>query len=158
MSAVATLAGPSRSLFRLAKEYVAKPVRRTIFRSNRTHRRDRITIERMQEVEERLLAAAMEHHPNQPMVLDHLLDEVERAALLGEIPPRVMPAGDVARAQRMEDLLLEAIVRSHPNGDVAIDRLFGDVCGDAVIGDEGDDDHELDVASMRIDNDFDGMS
>jgi len=156
VSAVATLAGPSRSLFRLAKEYVAEPVRRTIFRSPRPHRRARINIERMQEVEERLLAAAIEAHPHEPIALDHLLDAVERSALLGEsMPTRVMPAGDAARSQRMEDLLLEAIVRTHASGDVAIDRLLGDVCGDAVIGDEDD---AQDVSALRIDNDFDGMS
>jgi len=157
VSAVASLAGPSLSLFRLAKEYVAKPVRRTIFRSHRSLRPDRVNVERMQEVEERLLAAAIESHPNQPFAMEHLLHAVERSALLGETmtPPRVMPPGDVGRAQRMEDLLLEAIVRTHPNGDVAIERLLGDVCGDAAIDDEFDD---QDPSPLRIDNDFDGMS
>jgi hypothetical protein len=109
--------------------------------------------------EEGLLAAALAHHPHCAAALDALLDDVEQVddATAAE-SRRVLPTGDVAREQRMEDLLLEAIVRTHPNRDAALDRLLADACGDAALEGSYDESAERAQFDQQIDNDFDGLA
>ena len=66
---------------------------------------------------------------------------------------QVLPAPQRADFERMQDLLLEAIVPTLPHRHIAIERLLGDVVGDAAMFDEID---AADPASR--DNDFDGLS
>jgi hypothetical protein len=56
---------------------------------------------------------------------------------------------------RIEDLLLEAVVRTHPNREVAFDRLLDHVTADDIDADESRRRAEFD---MTVDNDFDGMA
>ena len=56
---------------------------------------------------------------------------------------------------RVEDLLLEAIVRTHPNREDALDRLLADVSDDEAAVTET---RERAAFDMSIDNDFDGMA
>ena len=107
--------------------------------------------------EERLLAASFAHHANLS-AMDKLLDELE---LLDEsrrvAARRPLPLGDPMRNQRVEELLMDAVVRTHPQHDCAISRMLGDVCGDAAL-DTADESREQSQFETSIDNDYDGMS
>ena len=107
---------------------------------------------RLQEVEEQLVSNAMERHPGRERAVTHLLKDIEKPAGMTGSPARGTPPSDVSQLDRIEDLLLEAIIRTHPNQVGALDRLLGDVVGDAAIDDSDAPVHVL------IDNDFDGMS
>jgi hypothetical protein len=112
---------------------------------------------RLEEVEERLLAEAIEHHARVESALDGALDDM--AVLSAEVHRsrrRPLLLRSATNLNRVEDLLLEAIVRAHPNREDALDRLLADV---------GDDDDTMAAAEhreraafdMTVDNDFDGM-
>src|SRR5688500_1602567 len=109
---------------------------------------------RLQEVEERLLSQAMERHPGRERAVTHLLKDIEKPAGMTGALSRLTLSANVAQIERIEDLLLEAIVRTHPNAGNALNRLLGDVVGDAAI-DDTEDEHAL--ADMEFDNDFDGI-
>jgi hypothetical protein len=109
---------------------------------------------RLQEVEERLLVQAMERHPGRERAITHLLKDIEKPAGMTGAISRLTQPTNTTQIERIEDLLLEAIVRTHPNGGNALDRLLGDVVGDAAI-DDTEDEHAL--ADMQFDNDFDGL-
>ena len=117
---------------------------------------------RLAEVEDRLLAAAVEHHPNRQRAIAHLLSDVERPAALQ--PRRELPTANPSSTQRIEDLLLQAVLRTHPNRAHGINRLLGDVVGDAALDDDtasllhGEIEQELALSDTRTDTDFDGMS
>jgi hypothetical protein len=82
-----------------------------------------------------------------------------------------------ANLNRVEDLLLEAVVRTHPNRERALDRLLDEVCRASCTAavevapaiphvaadgaDAADDDGEERARvefDRTIDNDFDGLS
>ena len=110
------------------------------------------------QVEERLLAAAVAHHPNSDTALEALLDDLDLMERSRSSTPRSLPAGEPSLNLRMEDLLLEAIVRTHPNRDAALDRLLSDACGDAALDCCHDETAERVQFDAAIDNDFDGMA
>lgn len=109
------------------------------------------------EVEERLLAAAISHHADSASALDRMLDDLDLMEQSRRGARRELPAGNPNQHERMEDLLLEAVVRTHPNRDAALSRLLGDVCGDAALDDCDDEELERARFDMSIDNDFDGL-
>ena len=109
---------------------------------------------RIETIEEQLLAAALDHHPRRERALDQLADDV--AALSAEMErtrrgPLLLRS--TASLNRMEEMLLEAVVRTHPNRGRALDRLLDDIAGDGII-------EPVPMAVIDpdfVDNDFDGM-
>ena len=115
----------------------------------------KLSAAKLQEVEDRLLAATVAHHPNGDRALDRLLDDLERLPL--DHPHRQLtPLRRHSQLERMDELLMHAVVESHPDRPVAIERLLADVVADAAM----DDDEHLDRLrfDMQVDNDFDGLS
>ena len=113
---------------------------------------------KLQEVEERLLADAIAAHPSCERAVSHLLSDLEKPGHVSAAKEaRLTQLPHHSQVERIEDLLLEAIVRTHPNRGRAIDRLLGDVVGDAAI-DDADTLAEHAAAEMTFDNDFDGMA
>jgi hypothetical protein len=110
---------------------------------------------KLQELEDRLLAAALAHHPDSDRAIAHLLDDVEQLPA-GHPTRQLTPLRRHHQLERMDDLLIQAMMRTHPNHDCAIDRLFADVVSDAST--EEDEQLERAIFDSQIDNDFDGMS
>jgi hypothetical protein len=118
---------------------------------------------KLQAVEDRLLDEAVDHHPHAEAALDHALDDM--ASLSAQVQHsrrRPLLLRSTTSLNRIEDLLLEAIVRTHPNRERALDRLMGDVAVSSnetvavAVAERGDPDAaEFDTA---IDNDFDGWA
>ena len=114
----------------------------------------RIKPARLEEVENRLLAEAIEHHAQVEAALDGALDDMAvLSAELRRSRRRPLLLRSATNLNRVEDLLLEAIVRAHPNRENALDRLLADV-SEA----DGAADHAHTEFDMAIDNDFDGMA
>ena len=113
---------------------------------------------KLAEVEERLLADAIAAHPSCERAVSHLLSDLEKPGRASTgANARLTQVPHHAQVERIEDLLLEAIVRTHPNRGRAIDRLLGDVVGDAAMDDaDALADHHA-AAEMSFDNDFDGL-
>ena len=115
----------------------------------------RVEASKLQEAEDRLLEQAISHHPRAEAALDTALDDM--AALSAELHRsrrRPLLLRSTTNLNRIEDLLLEAIVRTHPNRECALDHLLGDLaCPEVEVHPE--------VASaevdMSFDNDFDGL-
>jgi len=108
---------------------------------------------KLEEVENRLLAEELEHHAQVEAALDGALDDMAvLSAELRRSRRRPLLLRSATNLNRVEDLLLEAIVRAHPNRENAIDRLLADVSDDPA-GEVARAEFE-----MGIDNDFDGMS
>ena len=118
---------------------------------------DTISPAKLEEVENRLLAEAIEHHANIETALDGALDDMAvLSAELRRSRSRPLLLRSATNLNRVEDLLLEAIVRAHPNREGALDRLLADVTDDeAVTAAEVRERAEFD---MGVDNDFDGMA
>ena len=139
---------------------VIKPVHRSIV--NRTAARPtgpaappRIKPAKLEEVENRLLAEAIEHHAQVEAALDGALDDMAvLSAELRRSRRRPLLLRSATNLNRVEDLLLEAIVRSHPNREDALDRLLADVSEEegAVASERAWAEFD-----MGVDNDFDGM-
>ena len=150
--AVQTIARPNQS------RRVIKPVHRSIanrsaVRTSASPAAETISPAKLEEVENRLLAEALEHHAQVESALDGALDDMAvLSAELRRSRRRPLLLRSTTNLNRVEDLLLEAIVRAHPNREDALDRLLADVS----------DDPSNEVAraefEMGIDNDFDGMS
>ena len=88
--------------------------------------------------------------------LDGALDDMAvLSAELRRSRRRPLLLRSATNLNRVEDLLLEAIVRSHPNRENALDRLLADVSEDdatAIAAERARAEYD-----MSIDNDFDGM-
>jgi hypothetical protein len=138
----------------LARPRIRRPVQLNVGR--KPVLRDNPTPAKMQEVEDRLLASAIAQHPGRERAFTHLLSAVERDAVVGATSRSSMLTASPAHTQTMEDLLFEAIVRTHRNCEDGLNRLLGDVVGDAAIDDTEESDAAL--SEMRVDNDFDGLS
>ena len=116
----------------------------------------RIAASKLQDTEDRLLEQAIEHHPHAEMALDGAIDDM--AALSAELAQsrrRPLLLRSTTHLNRIEDLLLEAVIRTHPNRELALDRLMNDV----ICGGESDPpviDEEA-AFDMSFDNDFDGL-
>jgi hypothetical protein len=112
----------------------------------------RINPAKLEEVENRLLAEAIEHHAQVEAALDGALDDMAvLSAELRRSRRRPLLLRSTTNLNRVEDLLLEAIVRAHPNRENALDRLLADVSDDPTT------DHAREEFDMGVDNDFDGM-
>src|SRR5206468_10320627 len=110
---------------------------------------------KLQAIEDELLDKALERHPRSEAALDAALDDM--AALSAELQRsrrRPLLLRSTTNLNRIEDLLLEAVIRTHPNRERALDRLLGDVI---EADDDPADDHHCDPAELeaRLDNDFD---
>ena len=115
----------------------------------------RIDPARIEQVEEQLLAAAIDHHPRRDGALDQLADDVSSLSAEVERSRRSpLLLRSTASLNRMEDLLLEAVVRTHPNRERAMDRLLDDVAGD----DLSEPVPPALIDPTFVDQDFDGMS
>ena len=116
----------------------------------------RVDASKLQEAEDRLLEQAIEHHPRAETALDTALDDMAAlAAELNRSRRRPLLLRSTTNLNRIEDLLLEAIVRTHPNRERALDHLLSDLAcpaeaevHPAVASGEVD---------MSFDNDFDGL-
>ena len=107
---------------------------------------------KLEAVEEKLLCEAFDHHFHSEAALDAALDDM--AVLSAEVTrlrQRPLLLRSTQQLGQIEDLLLEAVIRSHPNGERALDRLMADVSAE----DEADCEEP---AVAMIDNDFDGLS
>jgi hypothetical protein len=107
---------------------------------------------KLEAIEDKLLAEAFDHHRNREPALDAALDDM--AVLSAEVNrsrQRPLLLRSTAKLGQIENLLLEAIIRTHPNGERALDRLMADVS--THDGDEAEEQPE-----PMIDNDFDGLS
>jgi hypothetical protein len=115
----------------------------------------------MQAIEDQLLDETLDHHPNATAALDTALDDMAALSLeLQHSRRRPLLLRSTANLNRIEDLLLEAIVRTHPHRERALDRLLADVAG-------ADEDRERPVELIHheqvafdgfVDNDFDGCA
>ena len=112
---------------------------------------------KLEEVEDRLLAQAIEHHAQVEAALDGALDDMAvLSAELRRSRRRPLLLRSATNLNRVEDLLLEAIVRTHPNRADALDRLLADVSGDDAAADA--EARERAAFDATVDNDFDGMA
>ena len=149
--AICTLAPRKKSSVRP----ISKPSNRPVAVTAR-----RVNASKLQEVEDRLIDQTLDHHPHAEAALDQALDDM--AALSAELQQsrrRPLLLRSTTSLNRIEDLLLEAIIRTHPNRERALDRLMGDVVDsapDAAVAVGCTDDHaEFDTS---IDNDYDGWA
>jgi len=135
---------------------ISKPVNRPAAAAAR-----RANASKLQELEDRLVDEALDHHPRAEVALDQALDDM--AALSAELQQsrrRPLLLRSTTSLNRIEDLLLEAIIRTHPNRERALDRLMGEVVASStepavavmLCADEG---AEFDTS---IDNDYDGWA
>jgi hypothetical protein len=132
---------------------VIKPVHRAIPNRRAPRTDERIHPAKLEEVENRLIAEAIEHHAEVEAALDAALDDMASlSAELRRSRRRPLLLRSTTNLHRVEDLLLEAIVRAHPNQENALDRLLADVSADETS------DAARAESELRIDNDFDGMS
>jgi hypothetical protein len=135
------------------RKYVpSKVVARVTAQSPRTVTVKHTRASKLEAIEEKLLAEAFDHHRHREAALDAALDDM--AVLSAEVNrsrQRPLLLRSTAKLGQIEDLLLEAIIRSHPNGERALDRLMADVS--THDGDEAEEQQE-----SMIDNDFDGLS
>ena len=113
-----------------------------------------VKVSKLEEVEERLLADALERYGSaDDAALDTVLDDMSTLSdELDRTRRRPLLLRSTTSLNRMEDLLLEAVLRNHPNAERAFDRLLDDVTGD---DDETAARAEFD---MTVDNDFDGLA
>jgi hypothetical protein len=115
----------------------------------------RVQASNLEQAEDRLLEQAIDGHPRAEAALDGAIDDM--AALSAELQRsrrRPLLLRSTTNLNRIEDLLLEAIVRTHPNRERALDRLMDDVvCGEI----EPQVVHEQTDFDMSFDNDFDGL-
>jgi hypothetical protein len=87
---------------------------------------------KLQELEDRLLAAALAHHPDSDRAIAHLLDDVEQLPA-GHPTRQLTPLRRHHQLERMDDLLIQAMMRTHPNHDCAIDRLFAEIVSSPML-------------------------
>jgi len=117
----------------------------------------RVQASNLEKAEDRLLEQAIDQHPRAEAALDGAIDDM--AALSAELARsrrRPLLLRSKTNLNRIEDLLLEAIVRTHPNRERALDRLMDDVvCGGGEI--EPQVVHPEADFDMSFDNDFDGL-
>jgi hypothetical protein len=117
----------------------------------------RVAASNLQEVEDRLLEQAIEHHPQAEIALDGAIDDM--AALSAELQQsrrRPLLLRSTTNLNRIEDLLLEAVIRTHPNRERALDRLMDDVVCDGGESEPPVPDEQA-AFDMSFDNDFDGL-
>ena len=109
---------------------------------------------KLEEVEDRLIAEAIERHANTDGAIDAALDDMAAlvAAELHDSRRRPLLLRSTTSLNRVEDLLLEAVLRTHPNREHAFDRLLED------LGESHDEDAARAAFDMSIDNDFDGLA
>ena len=135
------------------REVVVLPATGIVGPSSTT--REQVDVARLEEVEERLLNRALELHPRADGAINRLCDDSTALAAAMEHSRRApLLLRSTATLNRMEEMMLEAVVRTHPNRDRALDRLLADVADDvppaawlpAALGEH------------FVDNDFDGMA
>lgn len=110
----------------------------------------RIDADRIEQAEDRLLARALDHHPRRERALDRLADDIENYSEIEHARREPLLLRSTASLNRAEDLVLQAIIQTHPNGERAIERLLEDVAP------------EIDSAPALppdfVDCDYDGLS
>lgn len=110
-----------------------------------TGNRNRSSLARLEALEDELLDAFMDNHPNRDRALDRLMADVRRGGLADAAPAPLPSVAD--RVRRIEQLLVAAVIDGHPNRDAALDRLLDDV----------DTDRERAAFDAGCDNDWDGL-
>jgi hypothetical protein len=114
----------------------------------------RVDGSKLQDVEDRLVEQALDLHPRAEAALEAALDDMTAlSAELQRSRRRPLLLRSTTNLNRIEDLLLEAIVRTHPNRERALDRLMGDLVSaevEPLVVEQAEFD-------MSFDNDFDGL-
>jgi len=108
---------------------------------------------KLEAIEDDLQHKALDRHPRSEAALDAALDDM--AALSAELQRsrrRPLLLRSTTNLNHIEDLLLEAVIRTHPNRERALDRLMGDLTDVAVEPDERNPGN----SDTFVDNDFDG--
>ena len=114
----------------------------------------------LKRIEDALLDSLLDTHANRDNALDRLLDDMarvestERTATERTSTAGVRPFCDEAlgesKVQRIEDLLVAAVMDNHPNRGRALDRIFDDL--------EAQEQHARANYDAGVDTDFDGLS
>jgi hypothetical protein len=108
----------------------------------------------MDAIEEQLFAAAVERYAHDEQAMDRMLDDMESLSdQVRQSRSRPLLLRSAASLQRTEDLLLDAVLQTHPNAERALDRLMEEVAPDSNSVEE----HARAQFDMHVDNDFDGM-
>ena len=155
--AVCTLVRHRKATFKTLKTR-PEPVERVVAVTARRVAASKLP-SKLEDVEDRLLEQSIDRHPRAEAALDGALDDM--AALSAELQRsrrRPLLLRSTTSLNRIEDMLLEAIVRTHPNRERALDRLMDD------LDSRGSESVETPAAvhsatdfDMSFDNDFDGL-
>jgi len=122
----------------------------------RRQREESVSAAKLEEVEERLLAAAIEKHPRSAAAIDRLNEDAQAlTAAVDESRRTPLLLRSTANLNRMEELMLEAVVRTHANRDRALDRLLDDIADDATMPTDW---IPAPLGEHFVDNDYDGMA
>ena len=90
----------------------------------------------LERVEDDLIDRSLGAHPNHEAALDAALDDM--ALLSAEVRDsrrRPLLLRSTTHLNQIEDLLLEAVVRTHPNRERALDHLMADLAGELAVHD-----------------------
>jgi hypothetical protein len=128
-------------------------------RKQRDARREGQTIApaKLEEVEDRLAASLVENHPRRDAALDRVADDATAlSAAMDEYRRSPLLLRSTANLNQIEDLMLDAIVRTHPHRDRGLDRLLDDIAGDGPA--LPTDWTPAALGEHFVDNDYDGMA
>lgn len=107
----------------------------------------------MEAIEDQLFAAAVERHAQDDAAMDRILDDMESLSdRVRHSRRRPLLLRSAASLQRVEDLLLDAVLQTHPNAERALDRLMEEVSPESSSVEE----RARAEFDMHVDNDFDG--
>jgi hypothetical protein len=110
----------------------------------------------LQRLEDTLFDTLLDNHPNCDRGLDRLLDDLTLADDRGQLPARpatrLTPEFNPAALLRIEEMLVGAVLDSHPRRDAALDRILDDLCAA-----EDREEQERAAFDAAYDNDFDGL-
>ena len=116
----------------------------------------RLSAAALESAEDALFEALLDNHPNRDRALDRLLDDVAATPAARREPAlRLVPQFTPERLVLIEELLVGAVLDSHPRRDEALDRLLDDLAGHRLH--RADEERERAAYDMTCDNDFDGL-
>ena len=115
----------------------------------------RLSAAALESAEDALFEALLDNHPNRDRALDRLLDDVAAVPARREPAFRLVPQFTPQRLVLIEELLVGAVLDSHPRRDEALDRLLDDLAGHRLH--RADEERERAAYDMTCDNDFDGL-
>lgn len=117
----------------------------------------RVKASNLERAEDQLLAQSLRSHPNRDTAIDAALDDMETlSAEIRDCRRRPLLLRSATQLNQVEDLLLEAVIRTHPNRDRALARLMDDLCCEEPSLIPSAIDCPID-GPIDHDNDFDGL-